>query len=119
KMSCDSIILINGYVFLYLYLFLVSLHSFPTRRSSDLGGRLGRGAGAPRSDRRGRPPPDPVLRGRHAGAAGGAHRRAAAAIDAIRSEEHTSELQSRENLVCRLFLEKNNIYCILERKDLD
>src|SRR5207302_2602603 len=26
----------------------------------------------------------------------------------IRSEEHTSELQSRENLVCRLLLEKNN-----------
>src|SRR5690606_41880697 len=26
-----------------------------------------------------------------------------------RSEEHTSELQSRENLVCRLLLEKNNI----------
>src|SRR5207302_4530696 len=25
---------------------------------------------------------------------------------AIRSEEHTSELQSRENLVCRLLLEK-------------
>src|SRR5690606_40463253 len=25
-----------------------------------------------------------------------------------RSEEHTSELQSRENLVCRLRLEKNN-----------
>src|SRR5690606_39592810 len=24
------------------------------------------------------------------------------------SEEHTSELQSRENLVCRLLLEKNN-----------
>src|SRR5690606_36055413 len=26
--------------------------------------------------------------------------------DAVRSEEHTSELQSRENLVCRLLLEK-------------
>src|SRR5690606_10203403 len=26
--------------------------------------------------------------------------------DIIRSEEHTSELQSRENLVCRLLLEK-------------
>ena len=25
-----------------------------------------------------------------------------------RSEEHTSELQSRENLVCRLLLEKKN-----------
>src|SRR5690606_39751304 len=27
-------------------------------------------------------------------------------FDAQRSEEHTSELQSRENLVCRLLLEK-------------
>src|SRR6266511_704063 len=27
-------------------------------------------------------------------------------IIAVRSEEHTSELQSRENLVCRLLLEK-------------
>src|SRR5690606_21383175 len=27
----------------------------------------------------------------------------------FRSEEHTSELQSRENLVCRLLLEKQNL----------
>src|SRR5690606_41146440 len=27
-----------------------------------------------------------------------------------RSEEHTSELQSRENLVCRLLLEKKKLY---------
>src|SRR5690606_41325090 len=26
----------------------------------------------------------------------------------VRSEEHTSELQSRENIVCRLLLEKKN-----------
>src|SRR3712207_7615386 len=30
----------------------------------------------------------------------------AAAIDTLRSEEHTSELQSRQYLVCRLLLEK-------------
>src|SRR5690606_42008605 len=30
----------------------------------------------------------------------------AARVVALRSEEHTSELQSRENLVCRLLLEK-------------
>src|SRR5690606_33300478 len=30
-------------------------------------------------------------------------------VAVIRSEEHTSELQSRENVVCRLVLEKNNI----------
>src|SRR5436309_9345969 len=29
----------------------------------------------------------------------------------IRSEEHTSELQSRENLVCRLLLEKKKRTC--------
>src|SRR5207302_10036798 len=29
-----------------------------------------------------------------------------ASVEASRSEEHTSELQSRENLVCRLLLEK-------------
>src|SRR5258707_8993078 len=28
------------------------------------------------------------------------------ALDAVRSEEHTSELQSRQYLVCRLLLEK-------------
>src|SRR5690606_38986633 len=28
----------------------------------------------------------------------------------VRSEEHTSELQSRENLVCRLLLEKKKVY---------
>src|SRR5690606_41160765 len=32
----------------------------------------------------------------------------AVAADEVRSEEHTSELQSRENLVCRLLLEKKN-----------
>src|SRR3712207_7348968 len=30
-----------------------------------------------------------------------------------RSEEHTSELQSRQYLVCRLLLEKKKIYCLL------
>src|SRR6266700_2142532 len=34
------------------------------------------------------------------------HTQRLATAAAIRSEEHTSELQSRENLVCRLLLEK-------------
>src|SRR2546430_8978453 len=34
------------------------------------------------------------------------HSLAFAAMDSIRSEEHTSELQSQSNLVCRLLLEK-------------
>src|SRR5690606_42154404 len=31
-------------------------------------------------------------------------------LGAVRSEEHTSELQSREKLVCRRLLEKKNVY---------
>src|SRR3712207_9382913 len=34
--------------------------------------------------------------------------RTASPCDEIRSEEHTSELQSRQYLVCRLLLEKKN-----------
>src|SRR5690606_39519853 len=37
-----------------------------------------------------------------------AHRANQSAARSYRSEEHTSELQSRENLVCRLLLEKKN-----------
>src|SRR6266576_757743 len=35
-----------------------------------------------------------------------------------RSEEHTSELQSRRDLVCRLLLEKKKDICDLRRRDL-
>src|SRR6266511_5906472 len=37
----------------------------------------------------------------------------------IRSEEHTSELQSRENLVCRLLLEKKKIDTAPGKRDLE
>src|SRR5690606_40366540 len=51
--------------------------------------------------------------GLRAGAAAGVGRREGAAGAAgtacARSEEHTSELQSRENLVCRLLLEKKKL----------
>src|SRR2546427_8240857 len=60
---------------------------FPTRRSSDLRAR-DRGAG----DRR-------PARGTTGSIAGRVQGR-------LRSEEHTSELQSQSNLVCRLLLEK-------------
>src|SRR2546430_8727829 len=33
-------------------------------------------------------------------------------LDQIRSEEHTSELQSQSNLVCRLLLEKKTLSCL-------
>src|SRR5690349_23395746 len=75
------------------------LHSFPTRRSSDLALRDGRGlARRPGSGREDRDHRSHVHDLRHAAAAdaGGAER----------SEEHTSELQSRRDLVCRLLLEK-------------
>src|SRR5690349_22415697 len=73
------------------------LPSFPTRRSSDLagpargGGRI-RGAGH-------RGVPD------HRGPGGEGPDR-----EDDRSEEHTSELQSRRDLVCRLLLEKKKRY---------
>src|SRR2546430_12982969 len=38
-------------------------------------------------------------------------------IGSHRSEEHTSELQSQSNLVCRLLLEKKKIYNVLSRGD--
>src|SRR5437588_10191874 len=65
------------------------LHSFPTRRSSDLSSprsppRIGRRSCAPSASSKGR-------RVRTSDA---------------RSEEHTSELQSHSDLVCRLLLEK-------------
>src|SRR5206468_10912621 len=77
------------------------LPSFPTRRSSDL--RRGTGRSGARSAgfrRRGlpsesqassfRPPLQEIP------------------FHCTRSEEHTSELQSRSDLVCRLLLEKKN-----------
>src|SRR5690606_40064983 len=95
------------------------LLSFRTRRSSDLSS-LGRGADASSSSQLGkvsvtRPfhhvcrtrsivslvarPRRPLTPSRQTGA--GPPRRWACPR-AVRSEEHTSELQSRENLVCRL-----------------
>src|SRR5438445_6235027 len=72
------------------------LHSFPTRRSSDL--RRLRAAPARR--------PGPAPRQRSQAAPAMVHRAATAGPRSGRSEEHTSELQSRQYLVCRLLLEK-------------
>src|SRR3712207_8901524 len=47
---------------------------------------------------------------RHAVRAAAQPRMAARAAAPQRSEEHTSELQSRQYLVCRLLLEKKNFY---------
>src|SRR5690606_42162906 len=106
-------------LFLQRYGAVPDLHSFPTRRSSDL--ELGDdllddhdlnmvrdwkpNEGFGEAHRR-------QLRLIFEALAAGetppvAGREARKAVDVIlRSEEHTSELQSRENLVCRLLLEK-------------
>src|SRR5436309_14096083 len=76
------------FLFFYWYGDLRDLHSFPTRRSSDQRG-----------------PSCVVVRIAHAHAV---ERVLQARQMLRRSEEHTSELQSREKLVCRLLLEKKN-----------
>src|SRR5690606_42160255 len=100
---------------LYSYPDRRDLHSFPTRRSSDLAGEdLGFVAvlGQQGDGLVGRPGPDVVERGGdHCCTATfvpppPAFAAARTARTMLRSEEHTSELQSRENLVCRLLLEK-------------
>src|SRR5690606_39961811 len=94
------------------------LQHFPTRRSSDLkpsaaGSNWFHSVGwhLPKSEINpydqttdtGRPSP---LRGPCLRAATGVHQNTTGDGRPQRSEEHTSELQSRENLVCRLLLEK-------------
>src|SRR5690606_39625963 len=85
------------------------LHSIPTRRSSDLWPTA-------------RPPPSSATRlcwnaaasrrpkrcGWHGPSVYGASISPRMSSTFPRSEEHTSELQSRENLVCRLLLVKKN-----------
>src|SRR5438105_2286057 len=98
--ACDFVVsLVTRSLFFYSYYALQDLHSFPTRRSSD----------PPREDpqrvRDEAPVHDldvlvdvrlvaPAVRLREEAVVRG------------RSEEHTSELQSRVDLVCRLLLEK-------------
>src|SRR5205085_9733300 len=74
------------------------LHSFPTRRSSDL-----LVDARPRAEHQ--PPGDHHQRGDVVEADVG-ELRGAVQVEEGRSEEHTSELQSQSNLVCRLLLEK-------------
>src|SRR5207248_11448929 len=69
-----------------------ALHSFPTRRSSDLAGTLLR-AGLGEDELGAALELEPKCRGLRS---------------LLRSEEHTSELQSPYEIVCRLLLEKKN-----------
>src|SRR5438445_2845326 len=75
----------------------LDLHSFPTRRSSDLFSRRRAKSSPPSIDYFAAALTTPSRRPR-----AGCFRRAGV----TRSEEHTSELQSRQYLVCRLLLEK-------------
>src|SRR5438477_12971730 len=72
------------------------LHSFPTRRSSDLS--------PPWALISSKMSSVAFLWGIPQGAAGPER-----GVETPRSEEHTSELQSHVNLVCRLLLEKKNV----------
>src|SRR5690606_40826865 len=94
-------------------------HSFPTRRSSDLAAAIFPSAGRARARYRYRPRgfgkrrPQAsseipfLLLSLHGAGLIGIDQPALAlgGAGSLRSEEHTSELQSRENLVCRLLLE--------------
>src|SRR5690606_41464467 len=90
---------------------LRALLSFPPRRSSDLTS----GPSPPPSTSPSRcsptpttPWPRPTARGGPRRSTDGPSTASTAPPSSSRSEEHTSELQSRENLVCRLLLEKKN-----------
>src|SRR5205807_5379027 len=87
-----------------------ALHSFPTRRSSDLPVTLGGGIeieyGLPLAAGSARKYPRSSQSGyQRCSTAAGSYRSGISPVGA-RSEEHTSELQSPCNLVCRLLLEK-------------
>src|SRR5438067_3645238 len=95
-------------MFIYLFFYCSGdhrdLHSFPTRRSSDLPDQLAAdravqpgGHTEPNEARRCPPVVCPA---------------------GLRSEEHTSELQSRFDLVCRLLLEKKKEYSTASRTTL-
>src|SRR5690606_41227753 len=101
---------------LCLFLFIANaehrdLHSFPTRRSSDLTSSVGRSTFHVTSLRAARMPSGIPITAQNS-----TEVTIIASVVMVwdqrpimsRSEEHTSELQSRENLVCRLLLEKKN-----------
>src|SRR5690242_21076344 len=86
---------------------LSELHSFPTRRSSDLGSAAERGGDAVAAQAA-----QEGFRGFGRGGTGFLTSEVTPLVVnnvmyiGTRSEEHTSELQSHVNLVCRLLLEK-------------
>src|SRR5688572_31120591 len=87
-----------------------TLHSFPTRRSSDLTLEESRGRHGPHVGHvqhlPGREPGQCLSPSGHISC----HLVDEGQEDRLRSEEHTSELQSQSNLVCRLLLEKTKAH---------
>src|SRR5205085_11224628 len=91
-----------SFFFFNHHVHILDLHSFPTRRSSDLGRRRATRTWCARAPASGFP-------GRATGSGTAPHRPQWSVWScprSSRSEEHTSELQSQSNLVCRLLLEK-------------
>src|SRR5690606_40755152 len=82
------------------------LHSFPTRRSSDLAPHRAHWRACPSRSPTRCPRPPRRDDAQPAPSSPAAAFRPRSPGCNRRSEEHTSELQSRENLVCRLLLEK-------------
>src|SRR5690606_41710479 len=99
-------IVLPVYIFLPAHLFFYchadhrDLHSFPTRRSSDLRRRCDMLFFPSRHQFEQRRWMKPTI------SSANPLTSPCARYSSRRSEEHTSELQSRENLVCRLLLEK-------------
>src|SRR5688500_19191939 len=94
-------------LFFHLEVYHPIIHSFPTRRSSDLAYSSSRSCSFARHGASWRTTaPGRWLSRRALLASRTVKPRSRAS--AVRSEEHTSELQSPCNLVCRLLLEKKN-----------
>src|SRR5690606_41628010 len=109
-------LIVSSVLFFFYYVAHQYLHSFPTRRSSDLPEKNGdsypdQAITVQRSGANARSTPNSVcsVRGCMSRMRKRRRSRCSASQPSIRSEEHTSELQSRENLVCRLLLEKKNL----------
>src|SRR3712207_7419336 len=91
-----------------LFPYTTLFRSVPLRAQSDVrrrSARTARPGGAVRRD------VTAVVRGGVRARDASLRRRLRGARSAQRSEEHTSELQSRQYLVCRLLLEKKIYYC--------
>src|SRR5438046_3548552 len=86
----------------------LGLHSFPTRRSSDLCGSGASVSSIVSMSAIWSPPEEETVQSSSSAAIDEREIsvRLSSSSASVRSEEHTSELQSLTNLVCRLLLEK-------------